>query len=356
MCTAKESPCKESVPGPSLVPNTVPVSERIPISPYHWEAVHRLTPSVFSVPGSGTKIQYISCKQGYDAAAGGPGGMELGPLITLSDSKHSDLIPGVYEGGLKLWECALDLVQFLAESNLDFSRMRVLELGCGLGLPGIYTAMQGARSVDFQDYNAEVLKRVTIPNVILNVGSKIRNSKDPTTKNGPEIGNGNDTTKGRLRIGNENAIKSGPENLSGGHAEASFRIENETGNNAEVIEHQFDTKNQSGTDEIFRFYSGDWSGLVPALEPVEGYDLILTSETIYSLASQPKLLSILKQLSAARSGVVYVAAKTFYFGVGGGVASFCQLLEEDGTFSVCQCRKILANVPRVILKLTHKNQ
>ena len=33
----------------------------------------------------------------------------------VSDLRASDLIPGVYEGGFKLWECAVDLSRFLAE-------------------------------------------------------------------------------------------------------------------------------------------------------------------------------------------------------------------------------------------------
>lgn len=45
----------------------------------------------------------------------------------------SDLIPGVYEGGLKTWECSLDLVEYLHElqcsSNFrGFSGNRVLEV------------------------------------------------------------------------------------------------------------------------------------------------------------------------------------------------------------------------------------
>ena len=45
----------------------------------------------------------------------------------------SDLVPGVYEGGLKTWECSLDLVEHLCElqcsSNFGgFSGNRVLEV------------------------------------------------------------------------------------------------------------------------------------------------------------------------------------------------------------------------------------
>jgi protein-histidine N-methyltransferase len=44
----------------------------------------------------------------------------------------SDLVPGVYEGGLKTWECSLDLVGYLdsfrdADSSY-FSGKRVLEV------------------------------------------------------------------------------------------------------------------------------------------------------------------------------------------------------------------------------------
>lgn len=35
------------------------------------------------------------------------------PQHTLSDDK-TDVIPGVYEGGLKVWECSVDLCRFLA--------------------------------------------------------------------------------------------------------------------------------------------------------------------------------------------------------------------------------------------------
>ena len=36
----------------------------------------------------------------------------------------TDLIPGVYEGGLKIWEGAEDLVEFVYELNLDYKKVR----------------------------------------------------------------------------------------------------------------------------------------------------------------------------------------------------------------------------------------
>lgn len=41
----------------------------------------------------------------------------------------SDLVPGVYEGGLKTWECSLDLVDYLDSTNGgDIRGRRVLEV------------------------------------------------------------------------------------------------------------------------------------------------------------------------------------------------------------------------------------
>ena len=62
---------------------------------------------------------------------------------------QSDLVAGVYEGGLKIWECSQDLTQFLYDSGLELKGKRVLELGCGAALPGIFCVTRGAH-VDFQ--------------------------------------------------------------------------------------------------------------------------------------------------------------------------------------------------------------
>jgi hypothetical protein len=35
--------------------------------------------------------------------------------------KTGDLLSGVYEGGFKLWECSIDLVEYLAESIVNTS-------------------------------------------------------------------------------------------------------------------------------------------------------------------------------------------------------------------------------------------
>lgn len=49
-----------------------------------------------------------------------------------------------------------------------------------------------------------------------------------------------------------------------------------------------------------------------------------------------------------------VAAKTFYFGVGGDILSFRRLIEQDGVFNVKVVFSAQAFVRREILELTFK--
>ena len=217
---------------------------------------------------------------------------ELQTFLRFVEIQHSDLVSGVYEGGLKIWECAFDLTEYLAESRFHFQGLRVLELGCGAGLPGLLALVSGAACVHFQDYNPEVIKFVTIPNALLNE-----------------------------KKGNET---------------------------------------QTGTSlaSKCRFFSGDWNNFTALVKYSESspinvpcYDVILTSETIYSAVSQPKLLATLKQLINPESGVVFLAAKRYYFGVGGSVQMFRELVESDGYFNIHECKTITSSVPRLVIKL-----
>ncbi|KAJ6777052.1 HISTIDINE PROTEIN METHYLTRANSFERASE 1 HOMOLOG-RELATED [Salix koriyanagi] len=180
---------------------------------------------------------------------------------------NSDLVPGVYEGGLKLWE--------------------VLELGCGHGLPGIFAFLEGASAVHFQDFNAEVLQSLTIPNVNANLSEKLSpsTSKDASSD-----------TVGELR-----------------------------------------------------FFAGDWSQVHQCLphankkekdlscssghSPHSGYDIVLMAETIYSISAQHNLYSLIKKCLSHPGGVVYMAAKKHYFGVGGGTRQFLSMVEKDGVMA-----------------------
>ena len=74
----------------------------------------------------------------------------------------SDRINKIYEGGFKIWDSQFDMII----NNILLSG-KVLDLGCGLGCLGIY-ALNSNCSVDFIDFNEQVIDIATIPNAILN--------------------------------------------------------------------------------------------------------------------------------------------------------------------------------------------
>ncbi|KAA6383002.1 MAG: hypothetical protein EZS28_021473 [Streblomastix strix] len=85
--------------------------------------------------------------------------------------KSSDIVPKIYEGGFTLWNCSAELSKVVSQH--DLSGLRILEAGCGHGLPGITALLQGALQVDFLDFNEDVLRLATIPNVELNENGKL---------------------------------------------------------------------------------------------------------------------------------------------------------------------------------------
>jgi len=66
---------------------------------------------------------------------------------------NKDIIPGIYEGGFKLWECTLDMLKYLEIQTNIFEGKKIIEMGCGHGLLGILASKMGAKDVCLQDYN-----------------------------------------------------------------------------------------------------------------------------------------------------------------------------------------------------------
>lgn len=172
----------------------------------------------------------------------------------------SDLVSGVYEGGFKVWECAVDMVEFLNNEWTDkLHGKRVADIGCGHGFPGIFCLQKGASFVAFQDLNREVLTECTMHNLALN--------------------------------------------------------------------------NINLPDALLQsrgFYCGDWRDTkLAGLMQGSGnkFDLLVTCDTLYSVASMPYLLRLVDDL-LSEHGVLLVAAKRFYFGVGGSTGEFIRQLDE----------------------------
>lgn len=76
----------------------------------------------------------------------------------------------------------------------------------------------------------------------------------------------------------------------------------------------------------------------------------MTSETIYCTQSHSKLLLAFKELVDI-NGVILVAAKSHYFGVGGTMKMFLDLIRKEGIFSHCVIKEISDGIPRVIVEL-----
>jgi SAM-dependent methyltransferase len=185
-----------------------------------------------------------------------PGEMALwminGGSLSIDDgiARNTDVLPRVYEGGLKIWECSFDAISTLL---LLSKPTRILDLGCGAGLVGTWALKYWQDThVSFHDLNRSVLERATIPNVIRNSPSFLARSS---------------------------------------------------------------------------FYFGPWE--MPDNLPAKMFDLVSTSDTLYDPESHHYLHNLLIRVLRPQ-GKAIIAAKRFYFGVGGGVSSFRALVDRLG--------------------------
>jgi len=220
--------------------------------------------------------------------------------------QDTDVRTNIYEGGYKTWECSIDLVRFLLDRGPrkdldDLVRVNhVIEMGCGTALPSLLLFQYALRNslglyFSLTDYNADVLRLVTVPNLVLAWASTLDQQR--STELFGEAGNPllGDDENGDLWIS--------PEIL------AAFR------------------KQMVETGITVTLLSGSWLptqrllDLVPS-DPAMN-TLILASETIYSPASLEAFTEAMVALmKRVKSGKALVAAKRVYFGVGGSVDGF----------------------------------
>ncbi|KAH8116177.1 hypothetical protein DFH11DRAFT_1876698 [Phellopilus nigrolimitatus] len=307
-------------------------------------------------PSSGPGIDMSSTSEANEESAN---------ALTFVDNP-SDLVPGVYEGGLKTWECSLDLVDYLASVNPEneiggtgaakwMRGKRVLEIGCGTGVPSLYLLHElfsqvpmkddPSTEIVLQDYNDLVLRLVTFPNLLLAWYASLEGQAYRSRRSPSEADEENESF---------DITQPGDMHITPGLL-AAFRTS---------LEDQHIS---------VRFIAGSWQALSEDASFIaKPFDVAMASETIYDVASLPSQIRLLKRAmtgdenkdihalarnlsveesrSRTSSSLCLVAAKVLYFGVGGGVMDFEHVVREyGGTVTTILQRK--AGVERKVMRI-----
>ncbi|XP_053313612.1 histidine protein methyltransferase 1 homolog isoform X2 [Spea bombifrons] len=228
-------------------------------------------------------------------------------IVNRTVTSKSDLISGVYEGGMKIWECTFDLIKYLEDHDIDLEGKSVLDLGCGAGLLGILALKRKAKEVHFQDYNSTVIGEITLPNALAN---------------------------------------------------CDIDEFSECSEEEHSLKRQRKSKSKAGLLSKCRFFSGEWSQFMRLMQnevPPKKYDIILTSETIYNPDYYNALHDVFQNL-LAKNGTVYLATKSHYFGVGGGVHVFETFVKKKEVFCIKTLKVYDDGLQRQLLSLFHENK
>lgn len=262
-----------------------------------------------------------------------PSNTEDETVNLLSGLETGDLTSGIYEGGFKTWECAVDLAGFVSGS-LEYAGTRpvhVIELGAGSAVPALVLLSEllkerlrgkkhdqmGKVKFTLCDYNEDVLRLGTAMNVYLLATSAMQEE----------------------------------DGLDGYEDEGDIYVDED---DVEMVLNMFEDVGVQ-----VEFVSGAWGQEFVQLvnrddNMKDARLLLLASETIYSPGSlgvfSRTVLDILKFSKEEKRA--YIAAKKVYFGVGGGVQEFEEEVGKLGgkLKTVLDVRS--AGVGRVILEMS----
>lgn len=250
-----------------------------------------------------------------------------------------DLKNGIYEGGLKSWECSFDMIDKLDNlqivNNLlnENEKINVIELGCGTSLPTLYilklifeTKLENRKplSIVLSDFNYDVLRLVTVPNILINWCFSVLSSEEliELQKRGNVEGN---IRNGEIDI-TQSIIEKFQEWLASNKIEISFISGSWCRNFMEIIQN-----------------------LLPNFQ--NDANIVLTSETIYSPSILPVISEIMIELTNSnQNSVSLLSAKDIYFGVGGSIVE-CRKYLESRAMKI-QSTAIPGNLKRSVLAIT----
>lgn len=278
----------------------------------------------------------------------------------LEGLQSGDLSTGIYEGGFKTWECAIDLAGYLHDLRYgeDEFDTTIIELGAGSAIPSLVLLVNAliarnrnrapseyddGRTVRFVlcDYNEDVLRLCTAVNVFilvaLNLPIEPRQTSDSITDLDSDLEVDMDHEKD-LTID-----KALIDRVLGLLKKLNIEIEFISG---------------AWSDEFVNLaLSKDTDADADAGGTSTGSTLTLASETIYSPDAIAIFTKTLLSLQRKMPGVsqackALVAAKKVYFGVGGGVAEFEAELQKHGGTAQSVLDVEGAGVGRVVLDVT----
>lgn len=252
----------------------------------------------------------------------------------LIGNNDVDLKKNVYEGGFKSWECSYDLIDSLAIQihNNEFKGFNsILDLGCGTALPTSfllrYQFMAKNTSPStyiLSDFNYDVLRLVTLPNILINWAS---------TLSAEELKELTECEEGPM-LSNEELLMT------------------------EKLLNRF-RKELEELNIQLQFISGSWGNQFNRIVDKYSVDFILTSETIYAPETLPvvaeSILDIFKNSKSLVSRAI-VAAKTIYFGVGGSTTEFLNYinLRITSDFNISEETVNDSKLKRAIITIDYK--
>ncbi|KAJ3687772.1 hypothetical protein LUZ61_016936 [Rhynchospora tenuis] len=271
------------------------------------------------------------------------GKVSVADLVGIS---KSDAVTLKSEGTLKSWESSIDLVNVLKneirDGLLSFRGKRILELGCGYGLPGIFACIKGASTVHFQDPSAETIRCKTVPNVLAN----LEQARDRQCRQPPE----SPLTPSRNQLPSEVRFFAGDWDelhtvlsvvpADGLDASPGITLgfcdddlmDNCSSQDGSVI--GTGQEMMVGSARRSRKLSGSraWERGNETGAGDGGYDIVLINEIPYSANSLQSLYSLIKKCLRPPYAIVYLAAKKNYIGSSTAVRQLRALVDEEGTF------------------------
>jgi len=333
--------------------NNIPINDRQ--EQYERTIIHHVKRIQISIKNADRMIQdHQKQKQKQNE------GSSLVRDTAINSPKVLDVIPGFYEGGLKVWECSLDLCRYLRNEiiqaiQLQHSLMTVspfhslnnnnsilhcktfLELGCGHALPTcfliqayqqfphlFYNVKEYTNDNDnsnnnkssqhpffvLSDYNTFVLREVTWPNLILNTTNVTKPMKDSTT------------TSSTI----EESISTG---IEGKRTFLSDLIVLVSGDWKDLSHHLSSTMTDEDTPMDCSSSSSSFPSSLSPLLPRQGrFDCILAAETLYTVSSTYDTAQFIVHHLTFNTGIALIATKRYYFGMGlgGGTHVFLSIL------------------------------